>query len=64
MAHRVQRFFAAAYDGDYAAAYTLLSDTTRRAYSLADIQAQLSGLRHPRWEVRDEEPYRGPPRGA
>lgn len=37
----VQRFFAAAYRGDYAAAYAMLDDTTRRDLTLAEFQSRL-----------------------
>lgn len=37
----VQRFFDATYRGDYAAAYAMLSEATRRERSLAEFQTQL-----------------------
>jgi len=37
----VQRFFDATYRGDYASAYAMLSDETRRDLSLVEFQAQL-----------------------
>lgn len=37
----VQRYFDATYRGDYAAAYAMLSPTTREELSLAEFQARL-----------------------
>lgn len=37
----VQRFFDATYRGDYASAYAMLSETTRRDRSLAEFQERL-----------------------
>lgn len=37
----VQHFFDATYRGDYATAYGMLSDTTRRERTLAEFQEQL-----------------------
>lgn len=37
----VQRFFAAIYRGDYAAAYAMLDEPTRRERSLAEFQASM-----------------------
>lgn len=38
----VQRFFAATYRGDYASAYALLSESTRRERTLAEFQERMS----------------------
>ncbi|HMP72164.1 MAG TPA: hypothetical protein PKE55_02770 [Kiritimatiellia bacterium] len=37
----VQRFFAATYRGDYAGAYALLGESTRRERTLAEFQASM-----------------------
>jgi hypothetical protein len=39
----VQRFYQAAYAGDYSAAYAFLSADTQRRLSLIELQQQLSG---------------------
>ena len=43
----VQRFYQAAYAGDYAAAYALVSSDTRQQLSLVELQQQMSSeLQH------------------
>lgn len=50
----VQRFYQAAYGGDYDAAYALLDAETQRAISLIELQQQLSGdLDSSQMRVRD-----------
>ena len=47
----VQRFYQAAYNGDYSAAYAFLSADTQRRLSLIELQQQLS-VELPRSQVR------------
>lgn len=50
----VQRFYQAAYSGDYPAAYALLSPDTQRELSLIELQQQLSAdLQNSQMRVRD-----------
>lgn len=47
----VERFFAATYGGDYAAAYAMLSAKTRADTTLADFQARMQWLRETEMRV-------------
>ncbi len=49
----VQRFYDAAYRGDYVAAYAMLSEDTRRELSLAEFQARMRYERESELRVND-----------
>jgi hypothetical protein len=49
----VQRFYQAAYGGDYTAAYELVSHDVRERIAIADLQQQLSS------ELRDSQAHVG-----